>query len=90
MRRTICTFFAPVAIAVAGAFFCPTVVLADAVEMPAEEFVDQVVVVAHKDERSIREIAANVTVLSRADLNAELATSISDVLRYIPGVDYEG
>jgi len=87
VRRTNCTFFAPVAIAVAGAFFCATAVLADVVEMPTEEFVDQVVVVAHKDQRSIREIAANVTVLSRAELNDELATSISDVLRYIPGVE---
>jgi hemoglobin/transferrin/lactoferrin receptor protein len=50
---------------------------------------EQIVVVAHKDERSIREIAANVTVLSRADLNDELATSINDVFRYIPGIDYE-
>jgi len=50
---------------------------------------DQIVVVAHKDERSIREIAANVTILSRAELNSELATSVSDVFRYVPGVDYE-
>ncbi|MGB5578449.1 MAG: TonB-dependent receptor plug domain-containing protein, partial [Woeseiaceae bacterium] len=50
---------------------------------------DQVVVVANKDERSIREIAANVTVLTRADLTNELATSIGDVFRYVPGVDYE-
>ena len=54
------------------------------------ELMDQIVVVAHKDERSIREIAANVTVLSRADLNGQLATSINDVFRYVPGVDYEG
>lgn len=53
------------------------------------EAIDQIVVVAHKDERSIREIAANVTVLSRAELSAELATSIGDVFRYVPGVDYE-
>ncbi|MBT8103316.1 MAG: TonB-dependent hemoglobin/transferrin/lactoferrin family receptor [Gammaproteobacteria bacterium] len=51
--------------------------------------VDQIVVVAHKDERSIREIAANVTVLSRSDLSNDLATSIADVFRYVPGVDYE-
>lgn len=56
----------------------------------APELVDQIVVVASKDERSIREIAANVTVLSRADLNNQLATSASDVFRYVPGVDYEG
>jgi hemoglobin/transferrin/lactoferrin receptor protein len=53
------------------------------------EPIDQIVVVAHKDERSIRDIAANVTVLSRAELNDELATSINDVFRYVPGVDYE-
>ncbi len=53
------------------------------------EPVEQIVVVAHKDERSIREIAANVTVLSRAELNDELAISINDVFRYIPGIDYE-
>ena len=39
--------------------------------------VDQIVVVAHKDERSIREIAANVTILSRAELSSQLATSAS-------------
>ncbi len=54
-----------------------------------DELLDQVVVVANKDERSIREIAANVTVLSRADLSNEMATSLSDVFRYVPGVDYE-
>ena len=53
------------------------------------QLLDQVVVVANKDERSIREIAANVTVLSRADLNNDLATSMADVFRYVPGVDYE-
>ena len=51
--------------------------------------VDQIVVVANKDERSIREIAANVTVLSRSDLSNDLATSIGDAFRYVPGVDYE-
>lgn len=56
----------------------------------APELMDQIVVVANKDARSIREIAANVTVLSRANLNDQLATSVSDVFRYVPGVDYEG
>jgi hemoglobin/transferrin/lactoferrin receptor protein len=52
--------------------------------------IDQIVVVANKDERSIRDVAATVTVLSRSELNAELATSISDAFRYVPGVNYEG
>lgn len=51
--------------------------------------VDQIVVVAHKTERSVREIAANVTVVSRDDINANLATSVADVFRYSPGIDYE-
>ncbi len=59
-------------------------------DAPVEEPIDQVIVVAHKDERSIREVAANVTVLSRSELNADLATSIGDAFRYVPGVDYEG
>jgi hemoglobin/transferrin/lactoferrin receptor protein len=62
----------------------------DAVAEEPIEPIEQIVVVANKDERSIREVAANVTVLSRADLNNQLATSVSDVFRYVPGVDYEG
>ena len=58
-------------------------------DTPDEETIEQLVVVAHKDERSIRDVAANVTVLSREDLNATLATSIGDAFRYVPGVDYE-
>ena len=56
----------------------------------AAEPIEQIVVVAHKDERPISEIAANVTVLSRSELDAELATSIGDVFRYLPGIDHEG
>ena len=54
-----------------------------------EEPIDQVVVVAHKDGRSIRNVAAKVTTLSREDLEAEMAGSIDDVFRYIPGVETE-
>lgn len=50
---------------------------------------EQVVVVANKDERSVRDVAANVTVLSRSELNNALATSIADLFRYVPGIDYE-
>ena len=89
MRRQLCTFLAPAALTVVGVIFSPIIAIGEVVETSADEFVDQVVVVAHKDKRSIREIAANVTVLSRADLNDELATSIGDVFRYVPGVDYE-
>ena len=50
---------------------------------------DEIVVVANKVERSIREVAATVTVVDRGDLQLELADSVQDVLRYTPGIDYE-
>jgi len=58
-------------------------------ESAGEEPADQIVVVAHKSERSIREIAANVTVVSREDISNNLATSVADIFRYSPGIDYE-
>ena len=51
--------------------------------------IDEIVVVAHKDERAIRDIAANVTVISSDDIDAMLVTSMSDVFQYTPGIDYE-
>ena len=78
---------APVVFMAAGVFMCPAPI-AHAQDDSGEP-IDQIVVVAHKDERSVRDIAANVTVLSRADLNNELAVSMGDVFRYVPGVDYE-
>lgn len=84
-------FKASVAGLAAGVFLWPAgpAGAEDADQPKQAEPADQIVVVAHKDERSIREIAANVTVLSRAELNSELATSVGDVFRYVPGVDYE-
>lgn len=54
------------------------------------EVLDQIVVVANKSQRSVRDVAANVTVLSRESLDLELANSLADALRYAPGIDYEG
>lgn len=51
--------------------------------------VEQIVVVDHKDGRSVRDVAGNVTALSREDLENELETSLADVFRYVPGVDTE-
>ncbi len=85
MRSYTRLFGAPVAVFAGGAFLCVSgLALAE-----DKQAIDQIVVVAHKDARSIREIAATVTVLSRADLKNEIATSMGDVFRYIPGVDYE-
>ena len=86
---------APAAVIAAGVFACFSAVgvaaesTVGAASAATAKPIEQIVVVAHKDKRSVREIATNVTVLSRADLNNELATSINDVFRYVPGVDYE-
>jgi hemoglobin/transferrin/lactoferrin receptor protein len=94
MRSHFRLFEAPAAMVAAGVFLCTGgTALAqsgdDSVDPAVDQVIDQIVVVAHKDERSVREIAANVTVLSRADLNSEIATSLADVFRYVSGVDYE-
>jgi hemoglobin/transferrin/lactoferrin receptor protein len=47
-------------------------------------------VVAHKSERLRRDLAANVTVLTREQVNADLSLSLADTFRYTPGIDYEG
>jgi hemoglobin/transferrin/lactoferrin receptor protein len=87
-------FLSMPAVIVAAGFFFGSQNGAEAAERgltrDAEEPVEQLVVVAHKDERSIREIAANVTVLSRADLTTQMATSLGDIFRYVPGIDHEG
>jgi hemoglobin/transferrin/lactoferrin receptor protein len=83
----------PVVIVAAGFFFGAQNCAGAAESVAAqgsEEPIEQVVVVAHKDARSIRDIAANVTVLSRADLNTQMATSLSEIFRYVPGIDHEG
>ena len=51
---------------------------------------DQLVVIANKDERSIRNVAAEVTVLTGSDLKANFAASFADTFRYVPGIDYQG
>ena len=64
----------------------------DAAEQPQNgkaAIIDEIVVVANKHERSRREVTANVTVIKAEAFNFELASSIADVFRYVPGVDYE-
>jgi hemoglobin/transferrin/lactoferrin receptor protein len=84
---------APATLFVTGIFLWGVAIadpaLVQAAAAAADSPLDQIVVVAHKDERSIRDIAANVTVLTRSELNDDLATSINDVFRYVPGIDYE-
>lgn len=58
---------------------------AAAAEAPLEE----IVVVAHKAERRLREVAANVTVLTRQRLADDLSMSLGESFRYTPGIDEE-
>ncbi len=51
--------------------------------------IDEIVVVANKHERSRRDITANISVFSAEDFRFELSSSIADVFRYAPGIDYE-
>ncbi|MCB1845446.1 MAG: TonB-dependent receptor [Halioglobus sp.] len=55
----------------------------------AEPSPDEIVVVANKQARSLRDVAAYVTVIERAALDKQLAVSASDMFRYTPGVDVE-
>ncbi|MEX0709027.1 MAG: TonB-dependent receptor [Woeseia sp.] len=80
-------FFACLATAIV--FWCPPAASqANPGEPPAEPL-EEIVVVANKQARSIRDVAANVTVFAREDFDANLAVSITDVLRYTPGIDEE-
>lgn len=73
------------------AAFAAAPVLAQATDVAlADEEIEQIIVVANKDERSVRDVAATVTVLSQESLTLELAASMADVLRYTPGIDHEG
>ncbi|HNP37125.1 MAG TPA: TonB-dependent receptor [Woeseiaceae bacterium] len=50
---------------------------------------DEIVVVANKIGQPVRDVAANVSVVTRDELDANLAVSLADLFRYTPGVDYE-
>jgi hemoglobin/transferrin/lactoferrin receptor protein len=80
--------YLPVVFLTAGFFLWSAAAPAEE-DVDSGELIDQIVVVAHKDERSIREVAANVTVVSRATLKDQMALSTSDLFRYVSGVDYE-
>jgi hemoglobin/transferrin/lactoferrin receptor protein len=58
-------------------------------EQPRQSDVEEIVVVAHKHARARRDVAATVSVFTSDDMHLELATSVADVFRYAPGIDYE-
>jgi hemoglobin/transferrin/lactoferrin receptor protein len=48
---------------------------------------DPIVAVATREQRPLREVAGNVTVVTREEMDASLSTSLDDVFRYVPGID---
>ena len=56
---------------------------------PLQADVEEIVVVAHKHARARRDVAATVSTFSSDSMRFELASSIADVFRYAPGIDYE-
>ncbi len=51
--------------------------------------VEEIVVVAHKHARARRDVAATVSTFAGDDMRFELASSVADVFRYAPGIDFE-
>jgi hemoglobin/transferrin/lactoferrin receptor protein len=66
---------------------------ADAARLPDEQTrerdVEEIVVVAHKHGRARRDVAATVSTFSSDNMRLELASSVADVFRYAPGIDFE-
>lgn len=55
----------------------------------SETNIEQIVVVANKIETPVNKIASNVTVFTKQGITDDLATSISQVFRYSPGIEAE-
>ena len=51
--------------------------------------IEELVVVAHKHARSIRDVAATVSVFTNESISLELGNTLADVFRYAPGIDVE-
>lgn len=51
--------------------------------------IEEIVVVAHKSERPLRQTAANVTIVTEDDIRDGLSTSLADTFRYVPGIEHE-
>jgi hemoglobin/transferrin/lactoferrin receptor protein len=83
MRGTIAVFLTLVAAS-------PAIATTAAADSGTKDvMLDEVVVVATKRATSVRDVAADVTVLSAADLQATLSASLADAFRYVPGVAHE-
>jgi len=80
-------------IAVFALFISPLVVADGFVDREkatsTDQEIDEIVVVAHKQARSIRDVAATVSIFTSDAARFELANTLADVFRYAPGIDFE-
>lgn len=51
---------------------------------------DPVVTIATREARPLQEVAGNVTVITRDELDSSLSTTLADAFRYTPGIDATG
>lgn len=55
-----------------------------------KNYMDTVVVVASRTEQTISDVAGSVSVVTSDDMEKQLASSVEDSLKYIPGVSMNG
>ncbi|HLU06020.1 MAG TPA: TonB-dependent receptor [Woeseiaceae bacterium] len=77
-------------LALVGLMVLPATGAAETGRASVDEPIDEIVVVAHKTERRLRDVAANVTVLDHDDIERSLAMSVGDAFLYSPGIEAEG
>lgn len=88
IRTTLLLLFATAgAVGAAGAAGAATA-SPDAPAVP--ETLEEIVVVASKYRTPLRDVAADVSVITHEELRETLSTSLPDVFRYTPGVSHEG
>ena len=82
MRSTIAAVLALALVAPAAA---NTVAMAD----DGADVVDELIVVATKRATSVRDVAADVTILRAADMRSTMSASLADVFRFVPGITHQ-
>ena len=57
---------------------------------PDRVILEPVVTIATREARPLQEVAGNVTVITRDELDSSLSTTLADAFRYTPGIDTTG
>ncbi len=83
--------FSKTRLAIAIVTVSTTVVQADDTPVPIGKTttLEQITVSATRTEKQLKDVAASVTVINKAQMDKELATNIRDMVRYEPGVSVQ-